>query len=110
MDFTKIDWEEMERLPYRKKSKRKVPKKAKHQHQYESVLLKYKSDNPFIHGDFECCGGSRCTICGKLVLGFPRQIKDSWFFFFRSENPIDKHPDLPIIPVKDIWAKEIETI
>lgn len=63
---------------YKKPSKKSPPKKADHKHIYdEKVLLKYFNreatftpEHGFV-GETDWCAGSRCTICGRLKVGFP---------------------------------------
>ena len=63
--------------PYRKKSKKSVPKKSNHKHIYEPVILEYwnpqfKFDHRGFVGGVDKYPGSRCNVCGKLATGFPK--------------------------------------
>ena len=57
-------------MPYKKKSTRRPPKKAKHKHQYADCVLEYTWEkfDP-VHGhvpEKQCSVGSYCTACGKI--------------------------------------------
>ena len=61
---------ENEIMPYKKKSTRKPPKKAKHEHRHAECILEYPWEqfDP-THGKTtapKCRAGSYCIVCGKI--------------------------------------------
>lgn len=111
LKFKRGAFEDVDPTPYRKASKKSPPKKANHKHTYEPVVLSYfnKTKN-FSHeqgftGGMDTCGGRRCTICGHLELGFPSDFEPAphrSFYWERNDLKIT-YPDLPVVPVPDIW-------
>lgn len=95
--------------PYRKKVKKKTPKKADHKHEYEAIVLSYINPNRFFtkeRGFFsghDSCPGRRCTICGRLELGFPKGVFPEHKFWMTGQDLIIKYPGLPVVEVNDIF-------
>ena len=120
MDFTKVDLENLEVPPYRKKSKSKAPKKANHKHQYRPVILYYLNRHSWRSDPLrqvEAWGyarGKECTICGRLEMGFPNgyanKHSEFGFFYPNIADPAIDYPDMPVIKIDDIWASRIERV
>lgn len=106
-----------ENTPYKKRSKKTVPKKADHKHDYEPVIiecwnpeLKYERNKGFIGGT-DLHPGSRCKVCGKLALNFPRgSLEYSSFmehygipFIRREVLKESEFSHLDVCNVKNIW-------
>lgn len=104
-------------IPYRKRSKKTPPKKADHKHEYEPVILEYWNDHLNFDrekgwvGGYDMERGSRCRICGKLALGFPRSSEENAMFSGRfgmsfSRRDVlsgEEFRHLDVCNVKDIW-------
>lgn len=96
--------------PYKKKSEGIKVKKSNHKHEWEPVILTYfnkwkdfSHENGFI-GGIDSCRGRRCTYCGKLKCGFPEGFEEEPFTFYSSNQDYRiKYPNLPSVPVEDIW-------
>lgn len=61
-----------EDVRYKKASDKRTHKKAKHKHDYEDVLLTYKSSNKWIspnENHYRRVIARRCKICGWLYSG-----------------------------------------
>ena len=111
LKFKRGAFEDVDPTPYRKASKKSPPKKANHKHTYEPVVLSYFNDHMefsrergFV-GGVDTCGGRRCTICGHLEVGFPKDFDADVYrgLFWSKEDLKIIYPDLPVIPVNDIW-------
>ena len=63
--------------PYKKKSKRKPPRKAKHKHDFYPCVFEYdgmRLDEAHGLGPYPKSSiGSYCTICGKISVGTPEE-------------------------------------
>ena len=61
--------------PYKKKSKSKPPRKAKHKHDFHPCVFEYNGMRlDEAHGFVPALGtsiGGYCTICGKISVGTP---------------------------------------
>lgn len=95
--------------PYRKKRVKKTPKKANHRHTYEPVILSYFNQNKnfsretgFV-GGMDTCPGSRCTICGRVEYGFPKDYEAEPYLWYYKDDLLVKYPGLPVVEVKDIF-------
>lgn len=104
---------------YKKPSKKSPPKKADHKHDFsERVLLKYFNRNAgftYEHGftgETDWCAGSRCTICGRLKVGFPDGtvprvvgfISIPWGDTIRQRRLVKpEYADLPEVKVNNIF-------
>lgn len=114
-----------EEIPrYRKKAVKKVPKKADHKHEYESVILSYinpqstfSPERGFIPGR-DYAAGRRCRICGRLDYGFadssnPRVetvIRIPWQNGTERKSKLiaEQYRHLPVVRIKDYWTLEKE--
>lgn len=99
---------------YRKKAVKKTPKKARHKHQYEPVVIKYlniyksfEKERGFIPGIDFCCG-SKCSVCGRVEYGFPKAFEPNPRNWPRGDDVIVTYPGLPIVEVKDILHPNLD--
>lgn len=104
-------YEDIDFVPYKKASKKTPPRKSKHKHIYEPVILSYFNRNKsfdrnkgFI-GGMDTCGGRRCTVCGHLATGFPDNFNaaPNQSFFWEFNDLRINFPNLPIVEVDDIF-------
>lgn len=107
---------------YKKASKKKPPKKADHKHDFsERVLLKCFNRNAVFTrergftGEDDWCAGSRCTICGRLKVGFPDGtaprvcgiIEIPWGDTTRRRRIVKpEYADIPEVRVNNIFDLE----
>ena len=76
-------------------------KKSNHKHLYEPVILRSKIRMTFSNEEtYSMWSGSRCTICGKIKLGWmfleplPNEAASR---MMSNEEIIEKNPELKII-------------
>lgn len=113
-------WYEDEQVPYRKKKQKPRRPKSNHKHEYEPVILEYYNkhlsfnrERGFIGGP-DCCGGRRCSICGRLELGFPEGTpeyetwKTNHGIRVEKFNLYAKYPNIARVKIQDIWAKDLK--
>lgn len=109
---------------YKKKSQKKTPKKANHRHEYSPVILSYIDK----YSDFSrergfvpmrvYSAGSRCTVCGRLIHGFPgseptrvaRTVKIPWVNGTERRycEVLEDFKHLPVVEVTDYWTLKEE--
>lgn len=107
------DYED-EVMPYKKKSSRKPPKKAKHKHDWEPVIFewlnpnyKYDKNKGFVEGYSYYCG-KRCKICGRLESDKWPAIRNANGTYTLIADAREYAPDRPIVRIKDYYSKNIE--
>lgn len=110
---------------YRKKAKKNPPKKADHEHEYESVILKYTNkyrefnqERGFVAGT-DYAAGRRCIHCGKLTYGFvgagcvpvagKLEFTDVFGHKHSRREILPKYRDIPVVAVKDYWNLKEES-
>lgn len=84
-------WDYLDEMPYRKASKAKAPKKAKHRHNYQPIVLHAPNVvlwNGRDNSKFCYYLARRCGVCGKVI--------GTWSSYARESNGLYRRHGFPV--------------